>query len=271
MSLRETMSAASRKRRAVLALLMLALGAGAALPAAAEDKADVRIAVEGAFPPFNYLDAKNELQGFDVDVAHALCETSKLRCTFVVQAWEGMIPNLLAKRYDAIVSSMSISEERKKKVAFSAQYYNSPTIFVVRKDSPIEDVSPQGLAGKRVGSQPATIQWAYMQENYAASVEIAPFDTSELAYAALLAGDVDAVLDDKLSILDWLTNTKAGRCCRFAGADINEGRDLGEGAGIAFRKEDGELREKFDAALSQIQADGTFDMINAKYFPFSIR
>ena len=271
MSLRETIRAVMGKRRAALALLLLAFGTPATLPAAAENATAVRIAVEGAFPPFNYLDAGNELQGFDVDVANALCEVAKLQCSFVVQAWEGMIPNLLAKRYDAIVSSMSISEERKKKVAFSAKYYNSPTTFVVRKDSDIEDVSPQGLAGKRVGSQPATIQWAYMQEHYAPSVEIAPFDTSEQAYAALLAGNVDAVLDDKLSILDWLTNTKAGRCCRFAGADLNEGRDLGEGAGIAFRKEDGELREKFDAALSQIMADGTFDMINAKYFPFSIR
>ncbi|WP_394890498.1 transporter substrate-binding domain-containing protein [Mesorhizobium sp. AaZ16] len=124
-----------------------------------------KIAVEGVYPPFNYID-KGELTGFDVEIGKALCAQAKLECEFVTQDWDGMIPGLLASKYDAIISSMSITEERKKKVDFTAKYYNTPAHFMAAKSAAIKDVSPKALAGKTIGVQGSTTQAAFLETNY---------------------------------------------------------------------------------------------------------
>jgi polar amino acid transport system substrate-binding protein len=251
-----------------LALAMLNISAPS-ISSAAEDK-KVRIAVEGAFPPFNYLDSKNNLQGFDVDIAKALCDAAQLECEFVIQEWTGMIPNLLANRYDAIISSMSMSAERREKVAFSQKYYDSPSVFIVRKGADIAGTSTQDLKNLRLGVTAATSQENFTKTFYG-EVATTIFQASPDLYKGLADGKVDIILEDKLAIYDWLANTKAGSCCEFKGADIKNTEYFGDGAGIALRPSDKDLLSKFNAALEKIQASGTYDTINAKYFPFSIQ
>ena len=147
---------------AMFAALALAAGTAAA------DMKKVTLGTEGAYPPFNWIDENGELQGFDIDIGNALCAAAKLDCTWAVQDWDGIIPGLLAKKYDAIIASMSITEERKKKVDFTGKYYTTPAKFVRMKGSDIE-ISDEGLEGKAVGVQRATIHENFLRDNYATS------------------------------------------------------------------------------------------------------
>lgn len=242
------------------------------MPAAviAADGGKVRIAVEGAFPPFNYLDAKKQLQGFDVDIAKALCAAEKMTCEFVIQEWTGMIPNLLDSRYDAIISSMSMSAERREKVAFTQRYYDSPSVFIVRKGTKISDTTASDLKKLKLGVTSATSQEAYAKKFYG-DVSTTVFAASPDLYKGLADETVDIILEDKLAVYDWLANTKAGSCCEFVGSDLKSAEYFGDGAGIAVRPTEANLAERFDRALEAIEASGEYDAINAKYFPFSIR
>lgn len=265
-------SRARRRRMTLLAGWACALVLQFAAPAAsAEERGPVRIAVEGAFPPFNYLDAKNELQGFDLEIAHALCEAGQFRCELVMHTWDNIIPDLLAGQYDVILSSMSMSAERRKQVAFSDTYYTSPSVFITKKGDVMSDIAPEAMKGRRIGVTFDTAQAAYIDTFYRPVAEITVFPNSPDLYKGLADGDVDIILEDKLAVFDWLTNTKLGQCCDFTGPDILDTTYFGDGAGIAFRPADKELLGRFNAALADIKANGAYDMINAKYFPFSIQ
>lgn len=230
----------------------------------------IQIAVEGNFPPFNYLDANGHLQGFDVEIAEAVCTAMKVECTLVVQEWDQMIPGLLDNQYDAIISSMSMSAERREKAAFTSRYYDSPTIFVTRKGSDMRSFSPADLTGVKLGVTLETSQEAFAMDRYT-DAAISVFGSSPQLYQGLADGAVDLILEDKLAAYDWITNTRAGQCCEFRGDDIKDPTYFGDGAGIALRKEDRVLLSDFENALSAITKDGTYNRINAKYFPFSIR
>ena len=249
--------------RIIAAAALLALGAGAAH---AEMK-KVRIGTEGAYPPFNSVSTSGELVGFDIDIAKALCAKMKVECTFVAQDWDGIIPALLAKKFDAIVASMSITEERKQKVAFTVPYYSTPGNFIAPKDTKLTDLSPAGLKGKTIGTQSSTTASVYLEEKYKDS-DIKLYPTQDEANADLANGRLDTILADKFVLYEWLEKTDAGKCCKFIGADIKDVNP--EGTGIAVRKEDNELREALNKAIKEIVADGTYKTINAKYFPFNI-
>jgi polar amino acid transport system substrate-binding protein len=249
------------------AALALSLATGAAI---AKEWQKVRIGTEGAYPPFNFIDSAGKLQGFDVEIAKALCDKMKVECEFVAQDWDGIIPGLLAGKYDAIVASMSITEERKQKVDFTNKYYNTPAQFVVRKDSGMTDLSPEAMKGKTIGAQSATIHANYLEEFYKDS-DIKLYGTQDEANADLAAGRLDAILADSVVLWEWTEKTDDGKCCQFAGAPITEpDRIFGEGAGIAVRKDDNELKEMLNKALEEIRADGTYQKINEKYFPFDV-
>jgi polar amino acid transport system substrate-binding protein len=249
--------------RIIAAAALLALGAGAAH---AEMK-KVRIGTEGAYPPFNSVSTSGELVGFDIDIGKALCAKMKVECTFVAQDWDGIIPALLAKKFDAILASMSITEERKQKVAFTVPYYSTPGNFIAPKDTKLSDLSPAGLKGKTIGTQSSTTASVYLEEKYKDS-EIKLYPTQDEANADLANGRLDTILADKFVLYEWLEKTDAGKCCKFIGADIKDVNP--EGTGIAVRKEDNELREALNKAIKEIVDDGTYKTINAKYFPFSI-
>lgn len=252
---------------AAAASIAVAVGLGAA-PAPAAEKV-VRIGTEGAYPPFNFIDSEGQLQGFDVDIAKALCEKMKVKCEFVAQDWDGIIPALQTKKYDAIVASMSITEERMKVVDFTDKYYNTPTQFVAAKGTDVGDASPAALKGKALGAQSSTIQANLLEALYKDST-VKLYATVDELYADLSAGRVEAALVDKLVTAEWL-KTEAGSKYDFVGPAMFEPRSiLGNGVGIAVRKGDDELRLAFNKAIKEILEDGTYKKINDKYFPFSI-
>lgn len=255
----------SKFKTLALAAVAVAVMTGSAFAA---DWSKIRIGTEGAYKPFNYIDSDGKLQGFDVEIAMALCEEMKAECELVAQDWDGIIPALLAKKYDVIVASMSITEERQKQVDFTDRYYNTPARFVAKKDAGLADTSPAGLKGKVLGAQSSTTHSSFLEDNYKDS-DIKLYATQDEANADLVAGRLDAVLADSVVILDWL-GSDAGSCCEHIGENYNDAKWFGSGAGMAVRKEDTELKDKLNVALKAILENGKYKEINDKYFPFSV-
>ena len=185
------MKAISRRLAAAVTVAMLALGSAAL----AKDWTKVRIGSEGAYPHSTLCRPTGSWSGFDIDIAMALCEQMKVECTLVQQDWDGMIPALLAKKYDAIVASMSITDERKQKVDFTNKYYQTPVRFVARKGANVE-ITKEGMTGKKVAVQRATTHDAYLTDNFGDAVEIVRYGSLDEAKLDLLAGRVDLLFGD---------------------------------------------------------------------------
>jgi len=238
--------------------------AGLALAGAAVQADKLRIATEGAYAPFNFIDANGKPQGFDVDIALALCEKMQAECEIVAQDWDGIIPGLQARRYDAIVASMSITPERERVVAFTKPYYSNVLAFIGPKDQPMA-TDPDGLKGKTLGAQRATIAGQYLEDQLGKVVTVKLYDTQDNAYLDLANGRLDGMLSDKFPAYNWL-QSEAGQNFEFKGDNI----DIDDKIGIAVRKSDNELRERLNQALDEIVGDGAYQEINRRYFPFSI-
>ncbi|MBV8649951.1 MAG: ABC transporter substrate-binding protein [Alphaproteobacteria bacterium] len=256
------------KQRLTLLFVATIAGSLGFAGAAAAQLQKVRIATEGAYAPFNFRDADGTLQGFDVDIAKALCAEAKFDCTIVAQDWDGIIPGLLVKKYDAIIASMSITEQRKKSIDFTDKYYQTPARFVARKGSNIE-ISEAGLKGKTIGVQRATIHAGFIHETYGTIAAIKEYDTQDNANLDLIAGRVDLVLADSVVLLEGFLNKPEGKDFAFVGP-IPRGSIVDEGAGIGIRKGDTKLKDAFNAAIKAIRANGTYKKINDKYFSFDV-
>ncbi|SEJ04920.1 polar amino acid transport system substrate-binding protein [Pseudomonas linyingensis] len=243
-------------------LLAFAAALVFATPALAADK--LRIGTEGAYPPFNQIDASGNVVGFDVEIAKALCVKMQAECEIVTSDWDGIIPALNAKKFDFIAASMSITDERKQAVDFTDPYYTNKLQFIAPKsvDFKTDEVS---LEGKVIGAQRATIAGTWLEDNLGDVVEVKLYDTQENAYLDLASGRVDGVLADKLVNWEWL-KSDAGKDFEFKGEPVYDDDKIG----IAVRKGDDALREKLNGALKAIVEDGTYQQINDKYFPFSI-
>ncbi len=252
----------------ILAVFAAAIALGGATADAKEWK-KVRVGVEGAYPPFSWTDESGKLVGFDIDIAYALCKEMKVECTLVAQDWDGIIPALLAKKYDAIIASMSITPERQKKVDFTNKYYNTPAKFVRKKGSGIE-ITAESLKGKIVGVQRATTHDSFITAEFGDTVEIKRYGTQDEAYLDMTAGRIDLLLADSMAMNDGFLQTDAGKDYEFVGPDFTDPKYFGEGAGIAIRKGEDELREMFNAAIDAIRANGVYKQINDKYFDFDI-
>ncbi|MCV0396643.1 MAG: ABC transporter substrate-binding protein [Rhizobiaceae bacterium] len=250
-----------RMTRFTLAVSAAVLAAGIAQ---AQDK--LRIGTEGAYPPFNNLTADGKLEGFDIDIANALCEEMEVECEFVTQEWDGIIPALQAERFDAIIASMSITDERKEQVDFTEKYYNTPPAIAVPKDSDLTDVTPEALAGKAIGVQGSTTHSNFAEAKYDES-DIRLYPTADEYKLDLENGRVDAVMDDVTVLSEWIA-TDSGACCKILGTLTPDPEIHGEGAGIAIRKGEDELREKFNDAIQAIRENGKYKEINDKYFDF---
>ena len=242
----------------LLALISMVL----TLPARAET---LRIGTEGTYPPFNYFNDKGELTGFDTDIALALCAEMKVECKFVPNDWQTIIDGLEAGRYDVIIASMSITEERRQRVLFTNKYYSNALRFIAPRAKAQNTLPPTDLRGQRLGAQEGSIAAAYLKQHYMQASVIRLYDNQEEVFNELLIGHLDLVLADALPAFDWL-QTRDGQCCAFASPPIYGD----EGIGMAVRKDDPALRDRLNAALEAILANGTYEAINKKYFPFSI-
>ncbi|SDG31142.1 polar amino acid transport system substrate-binding protein [Pseudomonas benzenivorans] len=223
----------------------------------------LKIGTEGAYPPFNLIDASGQVGGFDVEVAQALCAKLQAECEVVTSDWDGIIPALNARKFDFLVASMSITEERQQAVDFTAPYYTNKLQFIAPKGADFK-TDEASLKGKVIGAQRATIAGTWLEDNLGDVVDIKLYDTQENAYLDLTSGRLDGVLADTFVNWEWL-KSDAGKGFEFKGEPVFDNDKIG----IAVRKGD-PLREKLNGALQQIVADGTYQKINAKYFPFSI-
>ena len=221
-----------------------------------------KVGIEGAYPPFNNKNASGQVVGFDYDIAMALCAKMKAECEVVTSDWDGIIPALNAKKFDFIVSSLSITDERKQAVDFTDPYYSNKQQFVASKEVEFE-TDIDSLKSKQLGTQRATQAATWLEDNVGGDIKL--YDTQENAYLDLASGRLDALLADKYAIYDWL-KSEPGLKYEFKGEPINDSDKVG----IALRKNDDTLRNKLNRALKEIKEDGTYKKINDKYFPFSI-
>ena len=254
-----------KKLIAVAVVAMMILGTSVS----ANEWNKIRIGVEGAYPPFSNVEKDGTLVGFDIDIAMALCEEIGAECVLVPQDWDGIIPALLARKYDAIIASMSITEERKKKVAFSEKYYNTPAKFARKKGSGIT-ISKAGMKGKKVGVQRATTHDNFITAEFGDSVEIKRYGTQDEAYLDAISGRVDLLLADSIAMDDGFLKTDKGKGWEFVGPGYSDPKYFGVGAGIAVRKSDGELAKLFSLAIKVIRSNGVYHRINGKYFAFDV-
>jgi lysine-arginine-ornithine-binding protein len=244
----------------IAAAVIAALGVSAA-----SAQTTLKIGSEGAYPPFNTKDTAGNVVGFDIDIAQAMCAEMKVTCTVLTQDWDGMIPALVNKKFDFVAASMSITEERSKVVNFTDPYYTNGLQFVAKKGSDLA-VTPEALKSKAIGAQRATISAEWIEKNIGTGTNVKLYDTQENAWLDLEAGRTDAVLADMFLAYDWL-QSDIGKGFEFKGDPVFKDDKIG----MAVRKEDTELLARLNVALKAIIDNGTYDTINKKYFPFSIR
>jgi octopine/nopaline transport system substrate-binding protein len=253
--------------------------------AGAEDVRPIKIATEGAFPPWNAVDASGKPVGFDVDVGIALCARANLKCDFVTQAWDGIIPALTVGKYDAIMAGMSITEKRQQVIAFSEPYALTSNYFVISKllELPAMDVEArldltaetdasnrtlaalkENLKGRSIGVQGSTNAEAFVREYFGDAVEVRTYDKQDNLNLDLVAGRIDGGLAD-FSVWKAFLESKDGGSAQVYGPRISGGV-FGPGVGIGLRKEDAALSEKLNSAIRAIEKDGTLKAISLKWF-----
>ncbi|MDO6458728.1 transporter substrate-binding domain-containing protein [Celeribacter halophilus] len=227
----------------------------------------LRIGVEGAYPPFSKKESDGTLSGFDIDIALALCEELNRECELIEQEWDGMIPALIAKKYDAIVASLSITEDRKKRVDFSEKYYSTPSRFIAKEGASYE-LTEEGTKGLKIGVLRGTTLQCYVEKAFP-EADLRLYSTQEDVFADLVAGRLHMQLNNTLQALDGFLNTEQGEGFAFLGENVDDPECLGEGTGIAVRKGD-PLAAELSTAIKAIRADGTYAGINDKYFDVDI-
>ncbi len=250
------------RRALVLLALCTAFGAHAQAPGWAK----VRVGVEGNYPPFSKLGADGKLAGFDIDIALALCAEMKAQCTLVQQEWDGMMPALNAKKFDMIVASMTITDERKKAAEFSDPYYSVPSRFVAKAGA-FKDFSPASFKGRKIIVLRNSPRAKYVAEHYKDSEVLLVAKETDV-YLELAAGRGDIGFGSTVVSGEAFLKQPEGRGYAQVGAPIN--LDGGSGVGIAFRKGDTELRDKVNAALKALRASGAYKKLASQYFDFDI-
>jgi polar amino acid transport system substrate-binding protein len=239
------------------------LGAGTV----SAEEVKIGIAAE-PYPPFASLDASGNWIGWEVEVIDAVCAAAKLDCVITPVAWDGIIPSLTGQQIDALMASMSITEERQKTIDFSDPYYNTPAVIVADKSMDIQ-ATPESLAGKIIGIQASTIHQAYANAHFGDAAEIRVYQTQDEANQDLVAGRIDATQADSIAMADFVASD-IGACCEIKGPVANDEAILGRGVGAGVRKGDDALRESLNAGIAAILADGTHAEITSRYFTTSI-
>jgi polar amino acid transport system substrate-binding protein len=228
----------------------------------------IRFLTEYDYPPFDYAGADGQPSGFNVDLARMLCEEIKTSCTIQARRFDTLIEALGANNGDAVIASLAVTPDMRRRVDFSDPYYRNPARFVSRKDVEIDSVRPVDLEGRRVGVVGGTAHEAYMRTLFT-EVELHAYANDDEARAALRRGEVDLLFGDGISLAFWLNGTDSAGCCVFRGGPFLESRFFGEGIGIAVRRGNDVLRQAFNWALFRLWENGKFTDLWLRYFPIS--
>ncbi len=237
--------------------------------AAQAQQVKVGIAAE-PYPPFASPDASGNWTGWEVDLIKAVCTAAEMDCVITPVAWDGIIPALTAGQIDAIMASMSITEERMQTIDFSDKYYNTPTVIAGPKGVEMAPTA-EGLTGKIIGVQVSTIHEAYVQKHFAATAaEVKVYQTQDEANQDLVAGRIDATQADSIALDAFLASEAGLACCESKGAVADDPEVLGLGVGVGLRKGEEDLKAKFNAGIAKVLSDGTYEAISKPYFASSI-
>lgn len=238
-------------------ILLASLIGLASTHALAQD--EIKFAMEATYAPFEYVDENNQIQGFDVDLANALCEVIDAKCSFHNQPFDSLIPALKFRRYDAAISGIDITEQRQQVVNFTAPYYDNAAVFVALKDR-VADQS--ALAGKRIGVQNGSTHQSYLTDTMP-GVTAVPYASYQDAFLDMQNGRIDAVFGDTAVVAEWF---KKGDTLNYVGQPVTNAQYFGNGFGIAVNKNNEKLLEQLNGALKTVKANGTYQQIFDKYF-----
>ena len=256
-------------KKTILALSLL-VGMSSTASVFAALPQSIRIGTDATYAPFSSKDAKGDFVGFDIDLGNEMCKRLKAKCEWVESDFDGLIPSLKAKKIDAILSAMSITDQRKQEIDFTNKLYGTPARLVAAKGSGIQPTA-EALQGKRVGVMQGTTAETYAKDNWQAKgVELVPYQNQDLVYADLVSGRIDAAFQDAVTAGESFLNKPQGEQFEYAGAEINDVKYFGVGAGIGVRKEDGALKDALNKTLADMRKDGTYDKLAKKYFKFNI-
>lgn len=245
------------------AAAMLAVGLGVT-GASAQDTVKFGVADE-SYPPFSSKDATGQWVGWEMDLMDLVCKKAGLTCELVPTAWDGIIASLNGKKIDVIWSSMSITAERKQQIDFTNMYYNGAAVLIGAKNGDL-DITPAHLSGKTFGAQVATIHERYVQKYFvAAGATVKTYQTQDEATSDLAAGRVDYVQADAISVDPFLASDQGKACCEIKGVVPDDKEVLGDGVGGGVRKEDTALKDKLNAAISELAKSGEIATLTKSY------
>ncbi len=228
----------------------------------------IRFLTETDYPPFNYAGPDGNPAGFNVDLARMICEEIKVQCTVQMRRFDTLISALNSNNGDAIIASIAQTPEMRARIDFSDPYYRTPARFVALRNSPIDDVRPEALEGKKIAVVAGTAHEAYLKTLFT-EAELRPYPDADASRFALKRGEVDLLFGDGISLAFWLNGTDSASCCEFRGGPYLESRFFGEGVGIAVRRGNDLLRQAFNWALFRIWEKGRFTDLWLRYFPVS--
>jgi arginine/ornithine transport system substrate-binding protein len=252
---------------ALLGALALSLLSPLAL---ADEAKPMRIGIEAAYPPFAMKTPEGTITGFDYDIGNALCEEMQVKCVWIEQEFDGLIPALKVRKFDAVLSSMAITEDRLKSVDFTNKYYDTPARLAMKAGTVINDPLVD-LKGKKIGVQRASIYDRYATGEFTpVGVEVVRYSSQNEIFLDMAAGRLDATLADAVNIDDGFLKTDAGKGFALVGPDFTEKKYIGDGIGIAVRKGDKATADKFNAAIAAIRANGKYQQVQDKYFNFNV-
>jgi histidine transport system substrate-binding protein len=227
----------------------------------------LKLGTDPTFAPYETKSPTGEIVGFEIDIAKAMCEKMGVKPVWVENDFDSIIPALQAKKFDVIVSGMAVNEKRKQQVSFTDKVFHTPAGMVVRKGSGLKTL-PESLRGKSVGMQQGTIFEQYARKYFAPhGVTVTPYKTPDLYRADLMAGRLDAVMDDSVVLQTNILSKPEGKDYEFAKPTLRD-EIFGVGASFGLRKGDTALLQKLNKALAQIRKDGTYAKIASKYFTF---
>lgn len=253
-----------------LVCLTLSLAALSAFSAQAKTLSELKFGVDPTYAPFESKAPDGKLVGFEIDLGNEICRRLHTKCVWVETAFDGIIPALQGRKFDAILSAMSVTPKREAQVAFSTMLFNTPSSLLGPRGSTLEP-TVASLKGKNVGVAQGSTQEAYAKAYWApAGVNVISYANQELVYTDLRSGRLDATLTDMISGSNGFLKTPQGQGYAFLGAPVNDPKTLGVGAAIGLRKSDTELRAMIDQAIGEMIKDGTYQKIERRYFDFDV-